>query len=213
LVCAGPISYRPPISCSQDEDRARKCEKDARHQAHHRDDQCQRPPGRASPRGSSQGLARTSSWRSGAGRNSMADSVVDVADVAERDRQGRRGGYYDTQTDARHGWQQMDRRALGGLVGGLVAYRKVVAGGKAGAEKNSPKPGDEYRAIGKKAEGGRSSLRSEQQGIPSATRRDGGIPICGRGAARRSRTTARLSSSTARRRSSQVRRAVVEKRR
>ena len=55
-----------------------------------------------------------------------------------------------------------------------------------------PETWEEYRDVGKKLKAKGHPL-GRRSAMPSATRRRSGIPICGRGAARRSRPTARPS--------------------
>jgi len=137
-------------------------------------------------------------------RKLYAESVVDVSDVAEEIGKGagaaimRHSGALATvgvQNGFGVPW------AVGG---GARRVSQILAGRRPGRRDI---PGNLGRIPNgrQEAEGSRPSLRSDRWAQPSATRRDGGIPICGRGAARSSRPTAKdRRASTARRQSRSV---------
>ena len=165
-------------------------EKALGHQAQRRDDQRQRPPGRASPRRSSRAPVPTSSCCSTTTRTSTRRAGVDVSDVAEEVGKAQ-GGIYTLAAGAVQG-----RLALGGDA--LVHRRRhdrlpqvLVRGGR--RERASRRPGSST-ARSARSSRPRAARSARRSATPSATRRRSPIPSCGRSAGRRStRPTARWS--------------------
>ena len=142
----------------------------------------------------------TSAIQSGAGADIImaignwpqlyAESLADVGDVAEEIGKAQ-GGYYDVSRQVAHGRQQVDRRAVDGRRRADRLSQVLARGGRATTK--LPRDLGHVPRCRQEAEGQGAADRPDRRATRSATRRAGGIPTCGRGAARRSRPTARPS--------------------
>ena len=129
-----------------------------------------------------------------------ADSLVDVSDIAEEVGKAQ-GGYFKTaRAVANDGkrWIAMPFTILGVLFANRTSWfaEEGITPDKFPEDLGGISRGRQ------EAEGQRTGRLVRRWPMRSATGRRSGIPICGRGAARRSRPTARPWCSTARRPSS-----------
>ena len=101
------------------------------------------------------------------------------------------GGYFETVARRRQRRQEMDRDAVHDPRRVVRQPHVVVRRGRHHGPEKFPQTWEEYRAVGKKLKAKESPATVRPWRMRSATGRRSGIPICGRGAARRSRPTAR----------------------
>ncbi len=182
--------FRAGLRCSaQGPDHAGMQEGD-RHHAQARDRQRQRPAVAHHLGDPVRAPAPTSSWRSNNWPQLYVGSLADVGDVAEETRQG--PGRLLRRSPGRSATveQQVDRRAVDDRRRADRLSQVLARGSRV---HDLPRDLGHLPRGRQEAESQGAADRPAPPGTPSATRRAGGIPISGRGAARRSRPTERPS--------------------
>ena len=128
------------------------------------------------------------------------ESLVDVSDVTEEIGK-EQGGFYETSRAVANDGKKWI--AVPWCIVGLqIAYRKSWFADIGYADGKFPQTWEEYREAGKELKAKNRPIGQTLGATPSAMHPPSAIPICGPGAARRSRRTERLSCSTAQQRSS-----------
>ena len=166
------------------------CQKALGINAHHRDHQRRRHPGADQFGDPVQGRTRHHDGDQQLGA-ALRRKPRRCQRPRRRGRQGAGGGFFQTSRDIAYDgkrWIAMPFTILGVLFANRTSWFADVGV----TPDKFPATWDEYRAIGKQMKA-KDHPYGRRSPMPSVTGRRSGIPICGRGAARRSRPTARPS--------------------